>query len=169
MSKITDEIYQLVNMEDILRQYGIATGRGNRIPCPIHGGKDKNFSYTKEVYHCWSCGCKGNVIGFVMQYFNITFSQALTRINNDFNLGLETSGQRPRHRDIESMKQDAWMRQVCREHDRKELEHFREMSSVYRILFRQSLDKQIDGLPEYLNELDDWLDRFMARKEGERG
>jgi hypothetical protein len=61
------------------------------------------------------------------------------------------------------------MREVCREHDRKEWEHFRKMSTTYRILFRLSLERQIEGLPEYLDELDDWLNRFMARKEGERG
>lgn len=169
MSKITDEIYQLVNMEDVLRQYGFGPGRGGRIPCPLHGGKDRNFSYTKEVYHCWTCGAKGNVVGFVMQYFGLTFGQAITRINNDFNLGLDMGRKNPSHRDRQDMRLDARMREVCREHDRKEWEHFRKISSTHRILFRLSLERQIDGLPEYLDELDDWLNRFMARKEGERG
>ena len=168
-SKITDEIYNLVKMEDVLRQYGFSPGRAGRIPCPLHGGKDRNFSYTKEVYHCWTCGARGNVISFVMKYFGLTFGQAITRINNDFNLGLDMIGKKPNRREREDMRLDARMREVCREHDRKEWEHFRKMSTAYRILFRLSLKKQIEGLPGYLNELDDYLNRFMARKEGERG
>ena len=33
--------------------------------------------YTDQVYHCWSCGAKGDVIGLVMELFGIGFEPAL--------------------------------------------------------------------------------------------
>jgi len=85
--RISDMIYGLVKLPDVLQKYH-HLGRGNRIDCPIHHGKDHNFCYTDEVFHCWSCGAKGNVISFVMQLFDISFNDAAVRINNDFGLGL---------------------------------------------------------------------------------
>jgi hypothetical protein len=81
-----------------LAQYGFPTNRQKRIPCPFHNGKNNNFSYTDEVYYCFVCGAKGNVITFIKDWFQINHRQALIRLNADFGLGL--SGRRPTRREI---------------------------------------------------------------------
>ena len=168
MSNITDQIYQMVTMTDVLRQYGFGPGRGNRIPCPIHGGKDRNFSYTNEVFHCWTCGAKGNVIGFVMQYFGLTFSQAITRINNDFGLGL-IMAQNSSFRERNDHKLNLKMEKVYRDYVLKKWEHYDEMTDLYRILWRLSQRCQMEGLTEYLSDLEIWLDRVLEGKEVQSG
>ena len=75
-------------MEDVLQQYGFPTARNGRIPCPLHNGKDNNFSYKGQYFKCFVCGAGGSVIDFVMRLFDLTFRQAVLRINADFHLGL---------------------------------------------------------------------------------
>ena len=164
MSHITDEINSRVKMTDVLRMYGFDLGRHQRIPCPIHNGKDKNFSYIDEVFHCWTCGAKGNVIGFVMQYFGLTFSQAITRLNNDFDLGLRI-GSKPTFRERNDHALNLKMEKVYREYILKKWEKYDELTTLYRILWKQSQRCQIEGLTVYLEELEELLDRMLEGKE----
>jgi hypothetical protein len=83
-----EQVKALVSMEDILRHYGFPTARRGRIPCPLHNGKDNNFSYRDGYFKCFVCGEHGSVIDFVMKLFGIDFKQAVIRIDSDFGLGL---------------------------------------------------------------------------------
>ena len=91
MNNIAENIKQLISMEDVLQQYGFPTARNGRIPCPLHNGKDNNFSYKGQYFKCFVCGEGGTVIDFVMKLFDLNFRQAVLRINADFHLGLTPS------------------------------------------------------------------------------
>jgi len=78
----------MLTMADVLHMYGIETSIHGRIPCPLHNGHDKNFSYKEKYFKCFVCGAGGTVIDFVMKLFDIPFRQAILRINADFALGL---------------------------------------------------------------------------------
>lgn len=43
---------------------------------------------SDERFHCFVCGARGDVITFVQQIMDIDFKDALTKINDDFSLGL---------------------------------------------------------------------------------
>lgn len=77
-------------MEDVLEHYCPSTPRRqHRCPCPIHNGKDFNFSYLDHGYRCFSCGATGDVVKFVQQILELpNRSDAMKRINADFGLGL---------------------------------------------------------------------------------
>ena len=77
-----------ISMLDVLNKYGIKTKR-TMFSCPFHG-VDKNPSAKayKNTYFCFSCGQKGDLIQFVEDYFNISFKEAVEKINQDFNLNL---------------------------------------------------------------------------------
>lgn len=47
--------------------------------CPFHNEKTPSFSVSasKQLYHCFGCGVKGNVFTFIMEYENYTFIDAL--------------------------------------------------------------------------------------------
>ncbi len=47
--------------------------------CPFHNEKTGSFSVSpqKQIYYCFGCGAGGNVIGFMMNYENMTFVEAL--------------------------------------------------------------------------------------------
>lgn len=80
-----NEILERVTMQDVLNKYH-KLGKRKRTQCPIHAGEDNNFCYTDTVFHCWSCGAKGNAFSFVKQLFKLDAQQAISRINYDFNL-----------------------------------------------------------------------------------
>jgi DNA primase len=46
--------------------------------CPFHQEKTPSFTVsTKGFFYCFGCNAKGNVFGFVMQYENVTFPEAI--------------------------------------------------------------------------------------------
>lgn len=82
-----EEILANITMHNLLEKYH-KTGRHNRTSCPFHDGKDNNFSYNDKVYHCFVCGVKGNIITFVKECFGLDFMNAISKLNDDFGLGL---------------------------------------------------------------------------------
>lgn len=88
MIDFAGEIKSRVTMRDVLSVYVSPVRQHKRIPCPIHHGENDNFSFTDDHFKCWVCGAHGDVITFVQQYFNISFQDAIDKINTDFALGL---------------------------------------------------------------------------------
>lgn len=77
-------------------KYGFETGRCGRIPCPLHNGHDRNFLYSDRHFKCVVCGKSGSVVDFVMVLFDLTFQQAVARLDSDFGLGLADRKPPPR-------------------------------------------------------------------------
>lgn len=84
-----DEILGRVSMQDILDKYGIET-KHSMFKCPFHG-EDRHPSAKSYAnsYHCFCCGSTGDTIRFVENLFNLSFKEAMQKINIDFNLGLD--------------------------------------------------------------------------------
>lgn len=105
-------------MEDVLCHYGFPTSINGRIPCPLHNGKDNNFSYKDHYFKCFVCGRGGSVIDFVMELFGINYQQAVLRINQDFSLGL--TGQKASRTQLSELARKT--RQERRDAERREQE-----------------------------------------------
>lgn len=88
MNSHSDTIKQLLTMQEIAVFYGFKVHRGNFIPCPFHSEKTASCRLYEHSFYCFGCGAGGDVIKFVQQLFNLTFPQALARLNADFGLGL---------------------------------------------------------------------------------
>lgn len=88
-----DDITQSVTMPDVIRKYTSYQPKKNRIPCPLHNGKDYNFSFNDKVFFCFVCGEKGNIFSFVMKMFGLNYPQALQKIQYDFGLEVQTGVQ----------------------------------------------------------------------------
>ncbi len=54
-------------------------GREYKAVCPFHAEKTPSFtvSPTKGFYHCFGCGAHGTALGFLMQYDNLEFLDAV--------------------------------------------------------------------------------------------
>ena len=93
-SDIAAEIRGAVTMEDVLHAYAPSVHtRNHRCPCPIHNGKDLNFSYTSNGYKCFVCGASGDVISFTQTMCQLSDRKdAMCRINSDFRLNLPING-----------------------------------------------------------------------------
>lgn len=92
---LAEEIKSRVTMPDVLEAYGIPVSRRGRIPCPLHHGKDNNFSYSDKWFKCFVCGASGSVIDFVMGLHEIPFSEACVKLNYDLNLNLVSQARSP--------------------------------------------------------------------------
>lgn len=75
-------------MEDVLKGRGFPTTRNRRIPCPMHNGKDPNFSYhDNKHYRCFVCGAKGTVIDFVAWADGLTVTKAIQKLAAEYGIG----------------------------------------------------------------------------------
>lgn len=117
-----------VSVPAALERYGdLSKRRGNRCPCPIHGGKGNNLSFRNGSFHCFVCGAGGDVISFVMKLFNLPFSDAVRKLGEDFGV---SPGVDPRA--IEKRQADNRRREAEKERDKA---NFRKLATFYRSLF----------------------------------
>lgn len=57
-------------------------GKDYYCQCPFHQEGTPSFTITtvKQFYHCFGCGCHGNVLDFLMQMHHINFPQAVSML-----------------------------------------------------------------------------------------
>lgn len=60
--------------------------------CPFHDDKNPSFGVNDEkgLYHCFSCGAKGNTIGFVMAIEQVPYKEAVTKILHATDIDVST-------------------------------------------------------------------------------
>ncbi len=87
-------IDELVARADIVEIVGSRVplkkaGREFKACCPFHDEKTPSFwvSPDKQFYHCFGCGAHGTALGFLMQYEQLPFPEAVEEIAT--RLGLE--------------------------------------------------------------------------------
>ena len=101
-----DLIKAELTMADILKAYGFdGNARHHRIPCPIHNGTDKNFSFTDFGWQCFTCGSHGGLVNFVEQYLECSFEDALADINRKFRLWDKAVDRPPTYSEIRKRQQ----------------------------------------------------------------
>lgn len=92
---ISDQIKQNVSVLDVLDKYlGVQLPmkgtKSEGIPCPIHGGKKRQFTVdtVENIATCWTdCSKTWNVIDLTMEIHKIGFKGAVSLIEKDFREG----------------------------------------------------------------------------------
>jgi DNA primase len=58
--------------------------------CPFHAEKTPSFMVNPErqTFHCFGCGEGGDILSFVMKYYNLTFPEALKELANRYHITL---------------------------------------------------------------------------------
>lgn len=91
LDEIAEVIHASVTIRDALDVYcpGLEI-RHHRCPCPIHSGKDYNFSFTDRGFKCFVCNASGDVITLVKEVCELsTRVEAMKRICADFRLPVD--------------------------------------------------------------------------------
>ncbi|MES9961429.1 MAG: DNA primase [Sedimenticola sp.] len=88
------DIVDLINSRVPLKK----AGKEYQACCPFHDEKTPSFTVSREkqFYHCFGCGAHGTAIGFLMEYDNLGFVEAVEELAST--LGLEVpreAGDRP--------------------------------------------------------------------------
>lgn len=81
-------VKERVSVTEAVGRYHHHGRRPGRTSCPFHGGENDNLGYNKDVFHCFVCGARGDVIDFVKRIRHTDFSGALKLLDGDFGLGL---------------------------------------------------------------------------------
>lgn len=78
------DIIEVVNARVPLKK----KGKEYTACCPFHNEKTPSFtvSDSKQFYHCFGCGAHGTAIGFIMEYENLDFVDAIETLAAEYNL-----------------------------------------------------------------------------------
>lgn len=87
-----DQILSLISMKDIVDKYGYKV-KNNMICCPFHNDKTASMRIYDKSFYCFGCNKTGDIIQFVEYLFNLSFKEAMQKINLDFGLGLNNNTQ----------------------------------------------------------------------------
>lgn len=79
-----DEIIKKSDIVEVIGQYVKIepAGKNYRCVCPFHDDHNPSMSISPshQLFHCFSCGAKGNVANFVQRYEKIEFSEAIFKL-----------------------------------------------------------------------------------------
>lgn len=79
--EVIEEVRMRNDIVDVISGYVKLQKKGSNYfgLCPFHNEKSPSFSVSsaKQMYYCFGCGAGGNVLTFVMEYENYSFSEAL--------------------------------------------------------------------------------------------
>ena len=119
---IANEITNRIDTIEVFEYYGLQPNRKGFICCPFHNEKTPSFKVYKGNggYHCFGCGEHGSVIDFLMRYFDLSFKEAITKLNDDFNLGLPIGERLGRRKQLDMAKRSFKARQ---EREKKKAEY----------------------------------------------
>lgn len=88
---VAQTIHDSVTISDALSLYRPdLPQKHHRCPCPIHNGKDPNFSFSEHFYKCFVCNESGDVISLVKEICELsTRGEAMSKICDDFRLPVD--------------------------------------------------------------------------------
>lgn len=79
--EVIEEVRMKNDIVDVISGYVKLQKKGSNYfgLCPFHNEKSPSFSVSpaKQMYYCFGCGAGGNVLTFIMEYENYSFSEAL--------------------------------------------------------------------------------------------
>ena len=94
-----------ITAEQAAIYYGLKVNNQHRATCPFHNGKNNNLSFHGGGYCCFVCGEKGDVTRYVQTLFGYARPyDALTRLDDDFRLGLDLHSKKPPQIDTGALK-----------------------------------------------------------------
>ena len=91
-----DELVNRVDIVDLIngRVPLKKAGKDYQACCPFHNEKSPSFTVSREkqFYHCFGCGAHGTAIGFLMEYDNLGFVDAIEELAGKAGLEVPREG-----------------------------------------------------------------------------
>lgn len=95
MNNVIEEIKSRCDIVDVIGQVVALKKAGSNFKglCPFHGEKTPSFvvSEGKQIFTCFGCGASGDVLSFVMKYYNLDFIQAVEKLAKEYSIDLPTT------------------------------------------------------------------------------
>lgn len=128
-----DDLLARINIIDVLDgrvQKLKRSGKNYSGLCPFHKEKTPSFTANqeKQFYYCFGCGAGGNALGFLMEYENLNFPEAVEEL-------AKTAG-------MEVPRDDSPQQQQKDQHLKKLYDLLNEAGAFYESCLKQHHDKQ---------------------------
>ena len=126
-------------------------GKNYQACCPFHNEKSPSFSVSpeKQFYHCFGCGAHGNAIGFLMEYEQLEFVEAIEELARMHSLDVpreNTGGGKPQKYASVSREQkqsDYDMMELAAKYFQHSLKHDKNSKQVIDYLKQRGLSGDI--------------------------
>lgn len=149
-----DEILKTITMKDILDKYNIPYKR-QMYHCPFHKDKTASAKMYSNSFYCFSCNRTGDIIQFVQYLFNLSFKEAMQKINEDFNLGLDSNTkidykkikQIEKERELKKQKKIK-LQQKYNELCKKKSENFKKINKLNRLVSFKNWESLVFDISE---------------------
>lgn len=158
-TNLARQVADNLKLRDVMEFYGVRFNSRGFAKCPFHSEKTASLSIKNEHYKCFGCGVYGGVIDFVMNYHGIGFTQAIVKLDSDFQLGLV--GRKPTRRERDQEVENRRIERAFQAHKKELHQEYLTLCKVHAILFRRLCDGEewLEGIVERL----DWiLDDFTG-------
>ena len=108
--EVIEEVRMRNDIVDVISGYVKLQRKGSNYfgLCPFHNEKSPSFSVSpgKQMYYCFGCGAGGNVITFIMEYENYSFTEALNLLAERAGVALPKQEYSPEARAQEDLKKN---------------------------------------------------------------
>jgi DNA primase len=136
MNGTAEQIKSAITMRQLLQGYGFEINRAGFMRCPFHHEKTASFKVYEKDYHCYGCRVHGDAIKFVMEYFNLTFPQAILKISSDFRIYTDFKNNKTPAGEAEKIRKQRAKEKAEREkRDKEYFEKAAEFRQVQQDLF----------------------------------
>ena len=157
--EIKEEVRSANDIVDVISGYVRLQKKGSSYAglCPFHNEKTGSFhvSQTKQMYHCFGCGAGGDVFGFLMEYENYTFQEAMEYLAERAGIRLPVQEQ------SEQAKREADYRSRLLEVNREAGKYYYMLLRSQRELTKETMKKFGLG---YSDKYSDDLYRYLKSK-----
>ena len=102
-----DGLVSTTDIVEVIKQYVPLkrAGKEHKACCPFHDEKTPSFTVVpdKQFYHCFGCGAHGTAVGFLMDYANLEFVEAVEELARRAGREVprDDGGERRPHEDLE--------------------------------------------------------------------
>lgn len=88
-----EEIFNRARIEEVVGDFLTLKKRGVNMLglCPFHNEKTPSFTVSpvKNIFKCFGCGRSGTPVGFIMEYENISYPDALKYLAHKYNIEIQ--------------------------------------------------------------------------------
>lgn len=110
--EVIEEVRMKNDIVDVISGYVKLQKKGSNYfgLCPFHNEKSPSFSVSpaKQMYYCFGCGAGGNVLTFIMEYENYSFSEALKVLADRSGVKLPVAEYSKEAREQEDLRSTLW-------------------------------------------------------------
>lgn len=83
----------MIDIEKVVSDAGLklySAGAHMKCVCPFHSDKDPSMVLYKDTntYKCFGCGAHGDVIAFMMEFYTLSFFEAVRKLGNDYGVDI---------------------------------------------------------------------------------